>query len=185
MMKSLTWWWWWWCWCWWWWWWSSSFIVYSYTHMLMLSAPSRTYLLWIHLTWTTFNHPVWTTSLCIPWPFCSALNWVYFPWLGLFPLTGSISLDWVWLPWLGLFPLTVQINHLYKSETARAQIKQQEPVSWSGLMDRSTCQVARSRAGRARWRKPSTTTIEERMAECKTTGILAVHPQELLRMVFG
>ena len=45
--------------------------VYIYIHML--SAPTRTYLLWIHLTWTTFNHPVWTTSLCIPLHFCSEL----------------------------------------------------------------------------------------------------------------
>ena len=76
----------------------------------MLSAPTRTYLLWIHLTWTTFNHPVWTTSLCIPWPFCSALNWVYFPWLGLFPSAGSCSLNWVYFPWLGLAPLTGSIS---------------------------------------------------------------------------
>ena len=47
--------------------------IYVYIYIYMRSAPTRTYLLWIHQTWTTFNHPVWTTSLCIPLPFCSEL----------------------------------------------------------------------------------------------------------------
>ena len=48
-----------------------SICVYIYIYMR--NAPTRTYLLWIHQTWTTFNLPVWTTSLCIPLPFCSEL----------------------------------------------------------------------------------------------------------------
>ena len=47
------------------------------------------------MSWTTFNHPVWTTSLCIPLPFCSELypSTIYIVWTAsLYHLVWTASL---------------------------------------------------------------------------------------------